>query len=228
MRYTLTFIAILISQLVIAQQMSYNEWKEQAKTEIRLLPEYGHVTKTKGQIAADNELIRAELQQEGTHRKASDQLISVGFDYLYRGDLKTAMYRFNQAWLLDPKNENDYWGFASIYFSFNDYEEALNQLEKGLAINPNSANILTDKATIYTAFYHTKHNPEYLDKAISIFNRSYKIDPLNQNTLFKLSVAYFYKKDCLNAWKFHDECKKLGGKPITQDYTNALMKMCSK
>jgi len=228
MKYTLTFIAILVSQLCIAQQMSYQEWKEQAKTEIRLLPEYGHVSKTKEQIAFDNELIQGELKQEGTHRKASDHLITLGFNNLYSGDLRTAMYRFNQAWLLDPKNENDYWGFASIYFSFNDYDEALNQLEKGLAINPNSANILTDKATIYTAFYYTKHNNEYLDKAISIFNRSYKIDPSNQNTLFKLSVAYYYKKDCVSAFKFHDECKKLGGQPITPDYTDALKKMCGK
>jgi tetratricopeptide (TPR) repeat protein len=130
--------------------------------------------------------------------------------------------------LLDPKKENNYWGLASVYFSFNDYDEALNQLEKGLAINPNSANILTDKATIYAALYYAKQNPEYLDKAISIFNRSYKIDPLNQNMLFKLSVAYFYKKDCVNALKFHNECKKLRGRPITQDYTDALKKMCDK
>jgi len=227
MKYTLTFIALLIGKLCFSQQISYQDWQEQAKSEIRLLPEYGHVAKTKEQIAIDNELIQDELKQEGTHRKASDHLIRVGFDYLYKGDLKTAMYRFNQAWLLDPKNENDYWGFASIYFSFNDYNEALTQLEKGLTINPNSANILTDKATIYTVYYHTKNSPEYLDKAISIFNKSYKIDPSNQNTLFKLSVAYFYKKDCSNAWKFHNECIKLGGQPITSDYTAALKKMCA-
>jgi hypothetical protein len=90
-KYTSTFIAILISQLCIAQQMSYNEWKEEIKTEIRLLPEYGHVANTKEQIASDNELIQEELKQEGTHRKASDHLIRLGFDYLYRGNLKTAM-----------------------------------------------------------------------------------------------------------------------------------------
>ena len=103
MEHTLTFIVILLSQLCFAQQVSYKDWKEQAQTEIRLMPEYGYVAKTKEQTALDNELIKEELKQEGTHRKASDHLIRVGFDYLYRGDLKTAMYRFNQAWLLDPK-----------------------------------------------------------------------------------------------------------------------------
>lgn len=47
MKYTLAFVGLFVSQLCIAQQISYNEWKEQAKSEIRLLPEYGHITKTK-------------------------------------------------------------------------------------------------------------------------------------------------------------------------------------
>ncbi|HTD40607.1 MAG TPA: tetratricopeptide repeat protein [Mucilaginibacter sp.] len=228
MKYTLTFIAILISQLCIAQQITYKEWKEQAKTEIRLLPEYGNVIKTKGQIAADQELIQTEVQQEGTYRKASDHLITLGFNNLYVGDVKTAMYRFNQAWLLDPKNANVYWGYGAIYLSFNDTDEALRQYDKGLAIDPKSANILTDKATAYMSIFANMGRPDYLNKAIELFNKSYNIDPSNQNTSFKLSAAYFYKKDCVNARKFYNACMKLGGQPITQEYTDALNKMCAK
>jgi Tfp pilus assembly protein PilF len=228
MKYTLTFIAILISQLCIAQQISYEEWKEQAKSEIRLLPEYGHIAKTKEQISFDNELIQEELKQEGTHRKASDHLIRVGFDYLYKADLKTAMYRFNQAWLLDPQNANVYWGYGAIYLSFNDTDEALRQYDKGLTIDPKSANILTDKATAYMSIFGNMGTVDYLNKAIELFNKSYNIDPSNQNTSFKLSAAYFYKKDCVNARKFYNACMKLGGQPITQEYTDALNKMCAK
>ncbi|MDB5136650.1 MAG: hypothetical protein JWP37_3253 [Mucilaginibacter sp.] len=227
MKYILTIVSLLIAQLSFSQQMNYKEWQEQAKIEIRLLPEYGNVEKTKEQKEADDELIRTELTIDTTHRKASEHLVRVGFDYLYRGDPKTAMYRFNQAWLLDPKNENAYWGFASLYFSFNDYDEALKQLNKGLLINPNSSNILTDVATVYIGYYANKHSVSDLNKAIEIFNRSYKIDPLNQNTLFKLSAAYYYKSDCTNARKFYNECEKLGGQPITPEYTNALKKMCA-
>jgi tetratricopeptide (TPR) repeat protein len=227
MKYFLILIAVFICKFSFAQQMTYQEWKEQAKTEIRMLPEYGNVKKTEGQIAADNELIQAELKQNGTHRKASDKLIKIGFDYLYRGAIKTAMYRFNQAYLLDPKNENIYWGFGSIYFTFNDMNEALRQYAKGLAINPNSSNILTDKASIYLAIFENKGDAEDLNIAIGFFTKSYGIDQLNQNTLFKLSAAYLYNKDCKNAWRFYNECMKLGGKPVTQNYTDALKKMCA-
>ena len=228
MKYILTLILTLFFLSSFAQRITYKEWQEHAKTEIRLLPEYGNVVKSKEQIAADDELIQAELKAEGTHRKASDHLVTLGFNNLLRGDLSTAMYRFNQAWLLDPKNENAYWGFGVVYFNFNDFSEALKQFEKGLIINPRSSNILTDKATIYMAFYQNSNKPDELNKAIQIFNQSYKIDQTNQNTLFKLSAAYYYKKDCTNAWKFYDECMKLGGKQISPGYFEALKKQCSR
>jgi len=228
MKYIFTLIISLFFLSSFGQQMTYQEWQEQAKTEIRLLPEYGHVPKTTEQIAADNKFIAYELTQDGTHRSASDSVIKRGFDYLYRGNVKTAMYRFNQAWLLDPKNENVYWGFGAIYFSFNDYEEALKQYEKGLRINPNSSNILTDKATVYMTFYESSNNPDDLNKAIAIFKQSYKVNRSNQNTLFKMSAAYYYKKDCSNARRFYNECMKLGGQQISPGYGEALNKLCGK
>ncbi|HEX3386468.1 MAG TPA: hypothetical protein VHS53_14815 [Mucilaginibacter sp.] len=103
MKYILILITMFLSCSSFAQQMNYQEFRKEAKTNIRLLPEYGNAVKTPEQIAADNELINIELKQNGTHRKASDELIRLGFDYLYHGDIRVAMYRFNQAYLLDPK-----------------------------------------------------------------------------------------------------------------------------
>ncbi|HZX57280.1 MAG TPA: hypothetical protein VFE54_01085, partial [Mucilaginibacter sp.] len=82
MKYFLILITTIICQSSFAQQMSYKQWKEEAKSDIRLLPEYGHAQKTEGQIEADQELIKTELKQNGTRRRASDTLISLGFDYL--------------------------------------------------------------------------------------------------------------------------------------------------
>lgn len=228
MKYIFILFVLVLPSSSFAQQISYEQWKEESKTEIRLVPEYGRVTKTQGQTAADQQLIKEELKQEGTHRKASEHLIRLGFSYMYKGDIKTAMYRFNQAWLLDPQNANVYWGYGAIYFAFEDTDEALKQYNKGLIIDPNSSNILTDEATIYMSLFANKAERDYLDKAIALFSKSYDIDPSNQNTSFKLSAAYYYKEDCVNAQKFYNACMKLGGQPITQEYTDALKKMCSK
>lgn len=139
------------------------------------------------------------LAQEGTNLKASELLVKRGFDYLYKKDFKTAMFRFNQAWLLDPKNENAFWGFGAIYFSLGDFESGMIQFEEGLKLNRNSSNILTDKATVYMTKYMSSKNEKDFNLALNLFKKSYSIDPKNQNTLFKISACYFVKKDCGNA-----------------------------
>lgn len=227
MKNLVALLFILFSLPSFAQQISYKDWQGEAKNEIDLQPEYGNLPKTAEYKAEDDKFIKTCLVADGTYRKASEHLVSLGFKYLYQGDIKIAMRRFNQAWLLDSKNENAYWGFGAVYFSFSDYDEALRQLEKGLLINPNSSNILTDKATIYTGFYVSQQNVEDLNKAIELFNLSYKIDPSNQNTVFKLSVAYYYKQDCANALKYYNECMKLGGQQISPGYAEALKKLCN-
>jgi tetratricopeptide (TPR) repeat protein len=222
----LKIIFVVLSIGVHGQQIDYQTWTEESKSNIRLLPEYGNFTKTPEQKKADEELIKSSVEQDGTREKASEHFVDLGFKYLYKQDLRTAMYRFNQAWLLNPKNENAYWGFGAVYFMFNDFENAMIQYRKGLAINPKSSNILTDKATVYLTRFNSKRNKVDLDSATNIFKQSYAIDSNNQNTLFKLSACYFMNGDCKNALKYYEECRTLGGQPITQEYIQALNKKC--
>jgi tetratricopeptide (TPR) repeat protein len=217
---------VLAPAWAAAQQISYEEFQKQAETEINLQPEYGHAVKSQGQINADQKFIDEEVKQLGTRRQASEEMVRLGFDYFYKGDLVTAMYRFNQAWLLEPNNENAYWGFGAIYATFNDILQALIEYDKGLKINPLSANILTDKGTVYMGIYQQSQSVADIATAISLFQQSYKVDPANQNTLFKLSAAYYYKHDCANALRYYNECMKLGGKSISPGYGDALKTQC--
>ncbi len=218
---------------VMGQQMTLEKWNEEAKTNIRLIPKYGQVVKTEDQIKSDQEFIEAALKQDTTHRKASDHMIRLGFGYLYR-DIKTAMYRFNQAYLLDSTNTDIYWGFGSVYMTLGDYENAGKQYEEGLALNPKNTHLLTDYGTYFFAQFillqpaNEKEALINLESALSNLNKSYHIDPKDQNTTYKLSVCYLYKSDCDNAWRFYNECKALGGQPITEDYTNKLIRECKR
>ena len=228
MRYIIAIAISLFVSTGFAQQITYKEFQDAASSEINLRPEYGNVIKDKGYIEEDKKFIDIVLKEDITHRKGSEHMVQLGFKYLYSGDLKTAMRRFNQAWLLDPKNENAYWGFGAVYGYFSDYKAAIIQYDKGLAINPNSSIILTDKATLHFVLFQHDGDHVKLDTAIELLKRSYAIDPKNTNTTFKLSICYFLNKDCTNAWKFYDECKEQGGQPITVEYTEALKKQCNK
>lgn len=208
------------------QSAQYVLLKIEAETNIRLLPKYGDVKKSEYLAKIDSDFIKEVLKTYVTGRKGSEHYVGVGFDYLAKGDPKTAMYRFNQAWLLDPSNENVFWGFGGMYFNFQDYENALKQYDEGLRLNPNSSNILTDKATVFMTRYNENRDEGYLNRAIEIFRRSYDIDPKNQNTLFKMSVCYYLKSDCGNAVKYYKECMLLGGRPVSREFAREISKGC--
>ena len=239
MKRNLTLVFILLSLTsfgqkyneIMEEKMTLERWNEEAKTNIRLLPKYGHIPKTEGQKTSDKEFIESALKQYPSKRKASEHLIELGFQYLYK-DIKTAMYRFNQAYLLDSTNTDIYWGYGGVFTLLGDFEDAQKQYLEGLSINSKNTHLLTDYGTyLMTQYYYLQPLDEKkaivnLDSAIVYMIKSYQLDKKNPNTTFKLSVCYYQKSDCINAWKYYNECKSVGGQPITEEYTNALAEKC--
>lgn len=198
-----------------------------------MLPKYGNVEKTERQKESDRDFIQTVLKQDSTQRKGSDHLIDLGFKYLNR-DLKTAMNRFNQAYLLDSTNTDIYWGFGAVYMTLGNYEKAKEQYQEGLKIEPENTHLLTDYGTYFMAQYYglkpidEENALANLDSAITYITQSLKLDPKDQNTTFKLSILYWNKGDCDNAWKYYDECVRDGGQPITEAYTADLKVKCKR
>jgi hypothetical protein len=237
MKQALTLIIMLFSLATFGQVITADEWKEHSKTNIRLLPKYGHHKNTEEQKQFDQQFINETIQLDqfkGDRTAASNHMIKLGFSYLYRRDLKTAMYRFNQAYLLDTANADIYWGYGAVYMTLGDHEMAKRQYEDGLLFQPDNTHLLTDYGTYFMAQYYgqqptgEKKAKSNLDSALIYLNKSYQLDNKDQNTLYKLSICYWLKDDCNNAWKYYDECKLLGGQPITEDFTNDLAKKCKR
>ncbi len=233
MRKILTLIITIYSVNSFGQQVTLDEWNKEAKTDIRLLPKYGYAVKTEEQKNTDKEFIETTLKSIPDKRQASNHLIELGFKYLYN-DLKTAMYRFNQAYLLDSTNTNIFWGYGAIYMTLGDYKKAQQEYLEGLLINSQNTHLLTDYGTYFMNQYYVlqpvndKDALTNLDSAVNYMTKSYQIDSKDQNTTFKLSVCYYQKKDCDNAWKYYNECAALGGQPISDDFTKALKEQCKK
>lgn len=234
MKNICTGFFIVLSLTLFAQQISWEEWELESKTDIRLLPKYGNVEKTEEQKNADNIFIETMLKQNSTYRKASDRFINLGFQYLFQNDIKTAMYRFNQAYLLDSDNTDIYWGFGAVYMTLGQYEKAKEQYEEGLAITPDNTNLLTDYGTYFMWQYFALKPIDKekamieLDSAIKYMTKSYNLDSSDQQTTIKLSMLYRNKGDCDNAWKYYEECKSLGGHSITEAYTIELKNYCKQ
>jgi tetratricopeptide (TPR) repeat protein len=236
MRTIITIAIALISLTTYGQRMTLETWKKESETNKRLLPKYGHKVKTDDEKKFDNKFIEEIMSQEKFDkdpRKASNHLIQLGFNYLYRGDYKTAMYRFNQAYLLDSTNTDIYWGYGAFFSSIGYFEKAKEQYENGLSIDSTNTHLLTDYGTYFMGQYYgleliDKENAlKHLETGINYLIKSYSLDSTDQNTTFKLSVCYWIKGDCDNAWKFYDICKELGGQPITDAFTKDLKKKCN-
>ena len=155
-------------------------------------------------------------------------MIELGFKYLYRGDLKTAMYRYNQAFLLDKNNSNIYWGYGAIYMAFGEFDLSRAQYEEGLKINPKNDNILIDYGTSYLGEFYNLYEGDKiksqnkLDSAIKKLNEAYNINSLNSNASYKLSICYLYKNNCEKANHFLEISENLDNKNITESYKNEL------
>lgn len=233
-RYIWIVFISFISHFGYGQQINLADWNNEAKTNKRLLPKYGNLPKSDEEKKADQDFITTILEIDSTNKKASAHLIDLGFSYFYRNDLKTAMYRFNQAYLLDSTNTDIYWGYGAIYSSLKDLSAAEAQYIEGLRLNPENTKILTDYGTLYLEMFYNAQQTDltnaysYLNTAISYLNESYKLDNTNQNTTFKLSVCHFLSGNCDGAWQYYNECKALGGKPISDDYTKELKKNCKQ
>ena len=63
---------------------------------------------------ADEAFIESTSSAFGGRERASKRWVEQGFTFYNRDELEMAMRRFNQAWLLDPKNPEVYWGFGAV------------------------------------------------------------------------------------------------------------------
>ena len=126
MKHILALAFLLaFSIFVFGQQTPLHAWNEEAKTNMRLLPKYGYREKSPAQRQADRDFINEMMSQPqfaGNPGSASRAMIESGFGYLSQGDLRTAMYRFNQAYLLDSLNVEIYRGYAAVYEALGDRE----------------------------------------------------------------------------------------------------------
>ena len=88
MKNILTLVITFFALTTFGQQMTSEQWDEEAKTNIRLLPKYGHIPKTEEQQKLDQKFIDETIQQEkfkGDKTAASNHMISLGFNYLVIG-----------------------------------------------------------------------------------------------------------------------------------------------
>ena len=63
---------------------------------------------------ADEDFIAGVSAAMGSREAAAKRFVDQGFAYCDKNNYDYAMRRLNQAWLLDPRNPEVYWGFSAV------------------------------------------------------------------------------------------------------------------
>jgi|GEM_PF-757021 len=116
-----------------------------------------------------------------------------GVAFYAKGMLPEAMQAFKKAATLYKRYDSAYVQMGNIYSKQNNFDTALLQYNKALAINPKQALAFTGMGTVY------RDGKRDYDKAISSYLAAVKIDSSRKETFYGLAWCYNSKKDHENA-----------------------------
>jgi hypothetical protein len=108
MRHFHTLFLLFLFELVSCNIQTNGQEVDNTK------PMYGEVSKNDEYKKADDDFRKECLEQFKTIDSSVFIQIDRGWKYFYDNELKTAMKRFNQAWILNPEFPDSYFGFAAL------------------------------------------------------------------------------------------------------------------
>lgn len=188
------------------------------------LPMYGatsykqYVSKRGSEIKSVDEAFITDATKNQTREEAVKGVIKLGWSYIIKNDLDTAMMRFNQAWLLDQDNFNVQWGYGAIFGTKGELQKSADYFDKAVAnyseakaVTPNDYLPLWDDAALSyinlsDSYLKTddKKAKMYSLKALKLLSDSLvQVDKLPKDIIpqemFLLAVAYFNHGDYKDA-----------------------------
>jgi len=197
MKIILTFIIYLLSGTASAERPS-NE-----------LPMYGGTH-------------NPTIEENKDHSASSARL---GWQYYYKGDLNTAIKRFNQSWMFDRKNAEAFWGFGLIMGRRATEEnteinlkESIAHLERAILLSNNNPRIMVDLAfskTLLGTFIKDNKKPLFqrlFNEAELLFEKAEKLEETYPVLYYNWSVLKFYEGKYSLARSKLNRAKQLGYK----------------
>ena len=129
------------------------------------VPEYGHQPKSPEQEKADQEFLAIAQK----HPDAADQMINAGWAFIQRGDILSAVKRFNQAWLIDSTRWEVYWGFAVTEGKQEKIESSKHYYEKAFSLGGDTKILNPEYAITLREIAKAENNSEKLAEADNLF-----------------------------------------------------------
>lgn len=212
-----------IAALVTAFLLSFSPLlRANGQIPIDQVPMYGGMDRSRipELKAGDDKLIADTTNHYGTREKASAAFVNNGFAYYQRDDLANAMRRFNQAWLLNPQNPEVYAGFGSVLHDQGKNCEAMQMMEKAIALNPPTfQGIYPDAARLITLCavsdksLTSEPKLKLFERSESLYKKAEEIEPNKRYVYGSWATAYYWRGQYSDAWAMVAKERAAGGTP---------------
>ncbi len=215
---------ILLAALAFAFASSLSMAQEQPTAQdIQVQPMFGGKTKTEAQQKRDEKFLTSCDKSFASRTEASKFFMERGWEYMNEGQVDTAVYRFNLAWLLNPDNKDAYWAFGLVTSAKGEDDKAIGFYEKALAYDNKNSMLLSDMAASYLNVYQKgKKKKRDLKKASGYLTEAVAADPANAYALYHLSKVKFYEKDYSNAWAYLHKSREINLTQIDYEFISQL------
>lgn len=214
------------------QHLTHREWMERSLRDMRLAPAYGGRPKNAGQLASDSAFVAQMLSANPDRHACAEHLLDLGFDHLKKGDMVSAMYRFNHAYLMEPGNPRIRRGYGAFFMALDRTNEAAAEYKKGLALDSANVPLMMDMASLCLMEYyeHKDRNAADADQLLAtatvMLKRAVALEPGNAHAHFKLSVCHLRKNGCEEAWEHYRQAISLDPDSVEENYEATLGKGC--
>ena len=156
----------------------------------------------------------------------SEGAAKLGWEYFYKGDLDTAIKRFNQAWMFDRNSADAFWGFGVImgHRAYTEdveknIKESVRFLEKANSLSKNNARIMVDLAyseTLLASLLEEENKSgfqKHYDKARKLFKKAEKLENDYPLVYANWSILEFHEGNYVKAKTKLNTAIKLGYMP---------------
>ncbi|WP_242928948.1 tetratricopeptide repeat protein [Pontibacter vulgaris] len=212
----LLFVAVA---LLVTATLSFAQEQKDPK----VLPMFGNQAKTEAQQLKDQKFLSSCDASFKTRQEASNFFMERGWEYFSEGQVDTAVYRFNLAWLLNPDNSNTYWAFGLVTSGKGNNAEAITYYEKALAYQPKNSMLLTDLASAYINIYKTQPKKKNLKKASVYSEQAIANDSTNSYAYYTLSQVKYHEKKYADAWAYVHKSRGINLAQIDYDFVTELL-----
>ena len=197
------------------------------------LPMFGQpgVVRSENLKKADEEFIRNSTLRFGNRNAGSNALAAQGWTAIRAKQPDVAMQRFNQAWLLNPKNYRVFWGFGALMSERGKLAEALEHLETARQLVDDPAQrvaLLCDLGTVHSEYAARIPADRQLERAQhfvlanSRFAESLENDPKYAMSWREWAISLYEQERYSEAWVKVKQARENKAEPLPPDFLKKL------